>query len=160
MSSTRPIALLAGLALLVGAACAPAPAPAPVPVNTADDEAAIRDIVAGYYPSLNAGDLDGSVAMFAPDAIYLPNDGPAQRGEAAIRAYYRDIGLANSLQLRFTVATAEVDGDFAWATTAVTGSTTTPEGVETPVETKGLFVFRRDAPGWQVVVYMFNPVAP
>lgn len=33
-----------------------------------DDEAAIRDLIAGYALALDAGDVDGCVRLFAPTA--------------------------------------------------------------------------------------------
>jgi len=143
------------LAVLVGSACAPA---SPPPSSAGQDRAEIEAIVDDYEQAVNDGDLDAAVGMFAPDAVFMPNGGPAQHGIDAIRAYYQNTILQNPLQLLFTVDSIEMVGDLAWATAAINGTQTSPEGTENPVVVNGLFVFRRDATGgpWRVVAYMFN----
>ena len=56
-------------------------------------------VVQRYVAALNAGDLDGIVALFADDAtVEDPVGSEPRRGRAAIRAFY-----ANSLKLPLTV---------------------------------------------------------
>jgi uncharacterized protein (TIGR02246 family) len=143
------------LAMLIGTACAP---PSP-PSDTAQDRAEIEAIIADYEQAINDGDLDGSVAIFSPDAVFMPNGGRTQRGIDAIRAYYQNTILQSPLQLAFNVDDVEVVGDLAWATAAIVGTQTAADGTENPVAVNGLFVFGRDAAGgsWHVVAYPFTP---
>ena len=157
MNAPRPVFALA-MAVLVVSACAPA---TPPPSDIAQDRAEIEAIIADYEQAINDGDLDGSVAIFAPDAVFMPNGGRAQRGIDAIRAYYQDTILQSPLELSFAVADTDVLGDLAWATAAIVGTQTAADGTENPVVVNGLFVFGRDPVGgsWRVVAYMFTPSA-
>jgi len=50
----------------------------------------IRGVFERYAALLTAGDTEGIVALFAPDAVVRdPVNGPAHRGHAAIRAFYQ-----------------------------------------------------------------------
>ncbi|WP_157220584.1 nuclear transport factor 2 family protein [Flavisphingomonas formosensis] len=50
----------------------------------------IRSVFERYGALLSAGDTDGIVALFAPDAVVRdPVDGPEYRGHPAIRAFYQ-----------------------------------------------------------------------
>ena len=155
MNAPRPVFALA-MAVLVVSACAPA---SPPPSDIAQDRAEIEAIIADYEQAINAGDLDESVAMFTPDAVFMPIGARAQRGVEAIRAYYRDTILQSPLQLSFTVSDIDVVGDLAWATAVIVGTQTAADGTENPVVVNGLFVFGRNpADGsWHVVAYMFTP---
>jgi len=155
MNVHRPVAapVMAALAM---SACAPA---SPPPSGLAQDRAEIEAIIADYEQAINDSDLDGSVAMFSPDAVFMPSGGPAQRGIDAIRAYYQNTILQSPLQLSFPLADIEVVGDLAWATATIVGTQTATDGTENPVVVNGLFVFGRDQAGgsWHVVAYMFTP---
>jgi len=155
MNVPRPMFALA-MAVLVVSACAPA---SPPPSDIAQDRSKIEAIIAAYEQAINDGDLDGSVAMFSPDAVFMPIGGRAQRGIDAIRAYYQNTILQSPLALSFTVADAEVVGDLAWTTAAIVGTQTAADGTENPVVVNGLFVFGRDPAGgsWHVAAYMFTP---
>lgn len=151
-----PHLLLAqALAILVASACAQA---SPPPSSAGQDRAEIEAIVNDYEKGVDDGDLDAAVAMFAPDAVFMPNGGPTQHGIDAIRAYYQNTILQYPLELKFTVDSVEIVGDLAWATAGINGTQTTPDGTVNPIVVNGLLVFRRDATSgqWRVVAYMFN----
>jgi len=155
MNVPRPVFALV-MAVLVVSACAPA---SPPPSDIAQDRAEIEAIIADYEQAINHADLDGSVAIFSPDAVFMPIGGRAQRGIQAIRAYYQNTILQSPLELSFAVADTDVVGDLAWATAAIVGTQTAADGTENPVVVNGLFVFGRDPAGgsWHVVAYMFTP---
>ena len=155
MNVLRPVFALP-MAVLVVSACAPA---SPPPSDIAQDRAEIEAIIADYEQAINDGDLDGSVAIFSPDAVFMPAGGRAQRGIHAIRAYYQNTILQSPLELSFPVADMDVVGDLAWATAAIVGTQTAADGTENQVVVNGLFVFGRDPAGgsWHVVAYTFTP---
>lgn len=155
MNAFRPV-VASALAVLVGSACAPS---SPPPPDTAQDRAEIEAMIADYEQAIDDGDLEGSLAMFAPDAVFMPSGGRAQRGIDAIRAYYQNTILQSPLQLAFPVSDLDVEGDLAWATAAIVGTQTAADGTENPVVVNGLFVFGRDAGSgsWKVVAYAFTP---
>jgi steroid Delta-isomerase len=60
----------------------------------------IADVLARYAAFVTAGDVDGIVGLYAPDAtIEIPVGGPVHRGIDAIRAFYRDNELAQKLEI-------------------------------------------------------------
>lgn len=153
----RCSALVASVVLLASTGCTTG-VPA---VDTSVDVEAVRGIVAGYQQALNAGNLDGCVAMYAPDAVFMPNEGPPQSGLAAIRTYYQETTLLNRFESTFTPTDVQVSGDVAWATVSITGRQTPPGRETYSFESKALFLFRRTSSRtWEVVRYMFNTNAP
>ena len=60
----------------------------------------IDAILERYAALVTAGDVDGIVGLYAPDAeIQIPADGERHRGIDAIRAFYRDNELARRLEI-------------------------------------------------------------
>jgi steroid delta-isomerase len=60
----------------------------------------IADVLARYAAFVTAGDVDGIVGLYAPEAtIEIPVGGPVHRGIDAIRAFYRDNELAEKLEI-------------------------------------------------------------
>ena len=156
MFSRRSV-LVTGVVLFTSVGCT---ADTPL-ADTAADREAIRAIIADYAVALNSGDLDGCVAMYAADAVFMPNEAPAQRGRAAIRTYYQETTLLTKFESTFTTTDVQVSGDLAWATTAMAGDSTPPGGEASPFESKALFLFRRASPGdWEVIRYIFNLTTP
>lgn len=80
-----------------------------------DDEAAIRDLIAGYALALDAGDVDGCVRLFAPDGEFLAY-GRTFAGNDGIAGMFR--AAARGLHLT-GVSRITVDGDRASARSQV-----------------------------------------
>jgi steroid delta-isomerase len=60
----------------------------------------IADVLARYAAFVTAGDVDGIVGLYAPEAtIEIPVGGPVHRGIDAIRAFDRDNELAQKLEI-------------------------------------------------------------
>ena len=60
----------------------------------------IADVLARYAAFVTAGNVDGIVGLYAPEAtIEIPVGGPVHRGIDAIRAFYRDNELAQKLEI-------------------------------------------------------------
>jgi steroid delta-isomerase len=60
----------------------------------------IAETLARYAALVTAGDVDGIVALYAPDAeIQIPANGALHRGIDAIRSFYRDNELARRLEI-------------------------------------------------------------
>jgi len=60
----------------------------------------LAQIFARYAACVSAGDVDGIVSLYAPEAaIEIPVGGPVHRGIDAIRAFYRDNELAERLEI-------------------------------------------------------------
>jgi steroid delta-isomerase len=60
----------------------------------------IADTLTRYAACVSAGDVEGILALYAPDArIEIPVGGPVHRGIAAIRAFYTNSELAQKLEI-------------------------------------------------------------
>jgi steroid delta-isomerase len=60
----------------------------------------IADVLARYAAFVTAGNVEGIVGLYAPEAtIEIPVGGPVHRGIDAIRAFYRDNELAQKLEI-------------------------------------------------------------
>lgn len=114
---TMRVRAVASLALLLfGAACAePAPEAAPEAPSFADDEAAIRALVASFDEAVNNEDIDAMVSRYLEDAVRMTPNVPASVGRDAIRELF----LANWEAADYTVANhiadLRISGDLAVA---------------------------------------------
>jgi len=69
--------------------------------------AGIAEVLSRYAACVTAGDVDGIVSLYAPNAtIQIPANGPALHGIEAIRAFYRDNELAQRLEITGPVCVA------------------------------------------------------
>ncbi len=82
---------------------------------TGDDEARIRELLAGYALALDAGDVDECAQLFTPDGEFLVY-GKTFAGHDAIVGMFRD--AARGLHLTGS-AQIEVDGERATARSQV-----------------------------------------
>ena len=144
---------LAGIAVTATVAAAQVP-------QTQGDLDAIRRVVTQYQQALNDNDLDAAMALYAPDAVYMPDGGPTQVGKDEIRTYYlrRNIFGQSDRRLTFNPFPLIVSADYAIVRTEISG-TTRPEAGATPrqVSSKSVFILRRLGDGsWKIALYIFN----
>ena len=74
-----------------------------------------------------AGDIEGMVALFEPDAVILTDDGRVVRGHAAMRTYYREIASAGRTFVMGEQQDALVNGELALTSTRSTSGSVTAE---------------------------------
>ncbi len=100
------------LALLLAA---PIPAGVAARIGPAADEAAIRDHTKAWIARFKAGDIDGLMALYMPDARLALHGQPMRVGVAAIRAGFAP-ALAAKPDVRFLldIEDIRVDGDHAF----------------------------------------------
>ena len=77
------------------------------------DEKAIRAVVAAYQASINSGDLEATVALFAPEGVVMPPGVPVVEGPSAVRARYQGLFSTETLDTRFNTVEAVVSGALA-----------------------------------------------
>lgn len=71
----------------------------------------LADVLARYAACVTAGDVDGILSLYAPDArIQIPVGGPVHEGIDAIRAFYRDNELAEQLEITGPACVAGREG--------------------------------------------------
>lgn len=79
----------------------------------AGDTAPIDDVRSRYMSAYNAGDAAALAALFADDAISMPDHHAPVEGRAAIESYFRDMFTQYSGNLTVTPGETEVTGDIA-----------------------------------------------
>jgi len=110
--------------------------------------ATIRKIGDDWARHWNAGELDGVVAAYAEDAVYLPPHHEAVHGREAIRRYLK-VPLGHGVSdLAFEVAYIKQQGPIAWD--VGTYRMTIPQSDGTKKEDRGkyLSVWRRVGKKW------------
>ena len=129
--------------------------PLEVVMSPADEQ--LRALLAAYETSLNAGDADRIVQLYAEDGVFMPAGFPTASGRPAVREAYGAVFKNIRIAIHFTVDELKVSGDFAYARTHSAGtSTVVATGATGPEANRELFVFTRGANGWKIARYLFN----
>jgi uncharacterized protein (TIGR02246 family) len=156
-----------GLAVLAVAAAALVGCARPVSVTaradrSADDEAAIRQLLADTAKRINDDDI-GFVQEFAKDAVIIAPSTPDVAGYDAIRAMYEGVMKQSSMKVDFSTAEIVVAGDIAYEhgtyTLRITDRKTGK--VVQDVRNKDLHIFKRQSDGsWKAWRMMVNSAEP
>jgi uncharacterized protein (TIGR02246 family) len=129
--------------LFVGATAEAAPAPTAEPAALSVQWAA----------AWSAKDLDGLMALYAPEPAFLTTSGERWKGTATIRAHFAE-GLAEyNPQLTVTSLESEASGDLAYDSGSYEETTTAVKGGGA-IRAKGnyLFIFQRQTDGrWKIL---------
>jgi len=88
--------------------------------DIAADEAALRAADDSFERAYHSGDLDAVVALYAKDAVLMPDGAPAVRGREAIREYFRsviaaDMKAGGSKPGILSDRAVGVSGDIGWS---------------------------------------------
>jgi uncharacterized protein (TIGR02246 family) len=101
---------------------------------------------------MNAGDVEGVVALYETDATFVPREGPPVSGTAAIRAAIAGFA-ATRPRLEMRVTKTVTAGDVAVLYNDWSMRATGPDGTPLATSGKALEVVRRQADGtWRFVV--------
>ena len=121
----------------------------------------IKELLAAYERALNANDLEGILALYGSDPVFMPQHAPALVGRDAVRAGYQQVFATIKLAIRFEVHELEEGGDWAWARTSSAGRTRIlAAGVEVAEGNNELFIFRREGGEWRIHRYLFSTNQP
>jgi uncharacterized protein (TIGR02246 family) len=115
-------------------------------------------VAGALLAAVNAADVDGVLACWAPDGVMCPPHHPAVRGHDAIAAYFRKVFATRRLTFRFTDShVAAVDG-LAVERLAYTAVAVALEGGAEVRDTgKGLHVYHRAPDGrWLITHDIWN----
>jgi uncharacterized protein (TIGR02246 family) len=106
-----------------------------------------------WVKAAKAGDLEGLVALYAPDAVLYPPDMMEARGSAAIRKALADLLASGKITDMNVAGTYHTSGDLSISVGRVT-LTMAPKGGGAPVkmEVRGTTVARRIGGKWLIVV--------
>ena len=150
------IYVLAG-AMLLPAGCAPR--------EETDAEvvtAAVNEIWSQYSSSLNSGDIDAWVALWAEDGIQMPPNSPPVVGKERIRERNKAVLDQFSFDMSITNEEVEVAGDWAYSRGTYMATLTPKQGGE-PVLIDGKYMtilLRQPDGSWKIRRDIFNSNVP
>jgi uncharacterized protein (TIGR02246 family) len=123
-----------------------------------DQVGAIREVIERTRAVNNASDVEGWVALFEDDAVYMPAGQPAVTSRDDLRAIASAGFSSWRSDIRITTDEIVVMGDWAFARARVTG-TATPTGVGVPVsiDLKEIVIYRQQPDGaWKIARLISN----
>jgi uncharacterized protein (TIGR02246 family) len=125
-----------------------------MPIN---DEDEIRLLLSRYQEALNKSSVEEALALYAPDAVFMPQNSPSSVGLAAVREAYAAISKAIRLTVTFTIAEVRVLADtWALARTNSAGSTLDrATGKSRPEANQELFLMQKVGGAWKIARYCF-----
>lgn len=121
----------------------------------------IETLLKTYETALNANDIEGILALYSSDPVFMPQNAPALVGRDAVRAEYRQVFDTIKLNVAFEVHETGEAGDWAWARTSSAGRTRIlAAGIEVTEGNNELFVLRREGGSWRIHRYLFATNQP
>lgn len=125
---------------------------------------AIHQQLRRYEQALNASDVDSVMALYADDAVFMPQNSAPAVGRDAVRTAYRQVFSAIKLDVRFQIdEVRQLSKDWAYARTRSNGTVKLLSGDQPPgaEANQELFVFHREADGqWRFARYIFATTNP
>jgi len=149
------------LALSLVAACgAERPAAAGAGSLSAADHAAVLAVDSAFSAAAKSGDVDRLAALYAEDAMLLPPNAPPVKGRDAIRAFWKGLLDAYTVDVPLGQELVEGRGDLAYQVGHYR-LVTTPKGSGTPAmapeDGKYLEVLKKGSDGtWRYVADMYS----
>ena len=111
---------------------------------------------------INAGDLEGSLAVYTEDCAMLPPNEPLLNGHEALRSWFEGFYEQFNVNGRYTSSDVVVAGD--WAIERYAGIFTfTPKAGGEPIDDalKGIHIYRRQPNGtWRIAQDVWNSDNP
>ena len=162
----RHLVLAFGVAVALATvfACTPeAPGTQEASDTRADDEHVIRSAELQAVEALNAGDIDGYMASYPEDSVWLPPNAPTVTGAADIRELASQLAGSPDFAFHVEPTTIEVarDGDLAYLVGSYEMTVNDPNG--NPVTDHGKFVevWRKHPDStWNHVLAIWNSDGP
>lgn len=133
---------------------------APRPARTANAAAVIRTIGNEWAKRWNAGDLEGLVAIYAKDAVYLPPHHDAVHGREAIREYLKGPLSHGVSDLAFDVTYIKQDVNVAWDVGTYRMNVPQNAGIKKEDRGKYLTVWKRAGAKWLITADSWSSDLP
>ena len=133
-----------------------------IEADVAAFEAVVLDTWVTWSATVNAGDVDGWIALWDDDGVQMPPNAPAVHGKPAIRETASGVFLSVDFE-EFTINNEEVQvfGDIRFALGNYSFVTLKAEGDPVPYEGKYMTIFKRQPDGsWKVYRDCFNSSTP
>lgn len=123
-----------------------------------EDEAEVRAHGQTWLARYKAGDLDGLMALYEPDAILALHDQPVRRGVDEIRAYFAPGMGQSEVEFELDIEDVEVYGDRAWLVSKYwLRATGKSSGYVYEDAGRSLIIYRRGGDGeWRIAADIDN----
>jgi len=131
--------------------------------DVAEDEAAIRNVMASYNDALNGGRTAAVMPLYADDGVFMPPYSQSAVGKASVEKAYDAVFDELKFNVKFTIAELVVMAP-RWAYVRTNSAGTTGHhstGRTTEEANQELFIFRKGDDGrWRIARYSFSPTNP
>ncbi len=126
------------------------------------DKLRIEALLKGYERVLNAGDVDGVVALYTEDGVFMARHNQSAVGIEQVEAAYAAAFQAIDLSVEFDIVEVEVIADdWAFARTNSSGTTTiNATGDRIDEGNQELFVLQKLEGEWKIARYSFSTTNP
>lgn len=120
--------------------------------------------IRAYEAAVNASNIDGVMAVYTDDAVFMPQNNPPIQGKGAVKAAYEELFTVLDLDIDFTFDEARMISDeWAFVRTRSGGTIklTQKNNATVPNTNQELFLLRRAENGpWLIARYIFATTAP
>lgn len=130
--------------------------------TTGPDCEAITELIQQVAATVNAGDVEGNLALYAEDWVDVPPDGRPLSGMETLRPLYEALFTGNTMKLTLQIEEVVVAGNLA-VVRATYDETVRPKSDGEPVDVSGawLAVLREQPDGswtlWRTMYSRFPP---
>jgi uncharacterized protein (TIGR02246 family) len=133
------------------------------PATIAEDDAAIRSVMASYNDALNGGKTSAVTPLYADDGVFMPPYSQSAIGKSAVEKAYDAVFEELKFHVKFTIAELVVMAP-RWAYVRTNSAGTTDHhstGKTTAEANQELFIFEKGDDGkWRIARYSFSPTNP
>jgi uncharacterized protein (TIGR02246 family) len=129
----------------------------------ANDETAIRSVMASYNDALNRGSTGAAIALYADGGVFMPPYSQSAIGKEAVRRAYDAVFAELKFDVKFTIAELVLMApNWAYVRTNSAGVTSHASTGKTTAEAnQELFIFKKGEDGeWRIARYSFSPTNP
>ena len=129
----------------------------------ANEESAIRAVMASYNDALNMGSTDAALMLYAEDGVFMAPYSQSAVGKEAVRKAYDAVFSELKFDVEFSIAELVMMApNWAYVRTSSAGTTGHASTGKTTAEAnQELFIFRKDGDGkWRIARYSFSPTKP
>jgi uncharacterized protein (TIGR02246 family) len=129
----------------------------------ANDETAIRSVMASYNDALNSGSTGAAMARYAEDGVFMPPYSQSAVGKEVVRKAYDAVSAELKFDVKFTIAELVLMApNWAYVRTNSAGVTSHASTGKTTAEAnQELFIFKKGEDGeWRIARYSFSPTNP
>ena len=126
----------------------------------AQDDAAIRSVLASYNDALNGGKTDAVLPLYTDDGVFMPPYSQSAVGKEAVRKAYDAVFDELKFRVKFDIAELVVIApEWAYVRTNSAGTTDHHSTGKTTAEAnQELFIFKKGDDGqWRIARYSFSP---